>query len=104
RSWGWIGTAPTWTGVPLRSATRWARAAPALPYTCSTHYADGAAGTASAPRASEADRAWPSSSRPGPPTPEERLMELLLPLLLAAVFYSFVSLRVVRQYERGVAF
>jgi regulator of protease activity HflC (stomatin/prohibitin superfamily) len=31
-------------------------------------------------------------------------MELLLPLLAIAVFYSFVSLRVVRQYERGVAF
>ena len=31
-------------------------------------------------------------------------MELLLPLLLAAVLYSFVSLRVIRQYERGVAF
>jgi regulator of protease activity HflC (stomatin/prohibitin superfamily) len=31
-------------------------------------------------------------------------MELLLPLLLAAVVYSFISLRVVRQYERGVAF
>jgi regulator of protease activity HflC (stomatin/prohibitin superfamily) len=31
-------------------------------------------------------------------------MELLLPLLLAAVLYSFVSLRVVRQYERGVTF
>jgi regulator of protease activity HflC (stomatin/prohibitin superfamily) len=31
-------------------------------------------------------------------------MELLLPLLLATVLYSFVSLRVVRQYERGVAF
>ena len=31
-------------------------------------------------------------------------MELLLPLLAVAVFYSFVSLRVVRQYERGVAF
>ena len=31
-------------------------------------------------------------------------MELLLPLLLGAVVYSFVSLRVVRQYERGVAF
>jgi regulator of protease activity HflC (stomatin/prohibitin superfamily) len=31
-------------------------------------------------------------------------MELLLPLLLGAVFYSFVSLRVVRQYERGVSF
>jgi regulator of protease activity HflC (stomatin/prohibitin superfamily) len=31
-------------------------------------------------------------------------MELLLPLLLTAVLYSFVSLRVVRQYERGVAF
>ena len=31
-------------------------------------------------------------------------MELLLPLLFAAVVYSFVSLRVVRQYERGVAF
>src|SRR6185437_6789438 len=33
-----------------------------------------------------------------------RTMELLLPLLAIAVFYSFVSLRVVRQYERGVAF
>jgi regulator of protease activity HflC (stomatin/prohibitin superfamily) len=31
-------------------------------------------------------------------------MELLLPLLLAAVVYSFVSLRVIRQYERGVSF
>jgi regulator of protease activity HflC (stomatin/prohibitin superfamily) len=31
-------------------------------------------------------------------------MELLLPLLGVAVFYSFVSLRVIRQYERGVAF
>jgi regulator of protease activity HflC (stomatin/prohibitin superfamily) len=31
-------------------------------------------------------------------------MELLLPALLAAVLYSFVSLRVIRQYERGVAF
>ena len=31
-------------------------------------------------------------------------MEMLLPALLAAVAYSFVSLRVVRQYERGVAF
>jgi regulator of protease activity HflC (stomatin/prohibitin superfamily) len=31
-------------------------------------------------------------------------MELLLPLLLAAVAYSFVSLRVIRQYERGVSF
>ncbi|MEP6689379.1 MAG: SPFH domain-containing protein, partial [Gemmatimonadales bacterium] len=31
-------------------------------------------------------------------------MELLLPLLLVAVFYSFVSLRVIRQYERGVSF
>jgi regulator of protease activity HflC (stomatin/prohibitin superfamily) len=31
-------------------------------------------------------------------------MELLLPLLFAAVLYSFVSLRVIRQYERGVAF
>jgi regulator of protease activity HflC (stomatin/prohibitin superfamily) len=31
-------------------------------------------------------------------------MELLLPLLAAAVLYSFISLRVVRQYERGVAF
>ena len=31
-------------------------------------------------------------------------MDLLLPLLLAAVVYSFVSLRVVRQYERSVAF
>ncbi len=31
-------------------------------------------------------------------------MELLLPLLLAAVAYSFVSLRVIRQYERGVFF
>jgi regulator of protease activity HflC (stomatin/prohibitin superfamily) len=31
-------------------------------------------------------------------------MELLLPALAIAVFYSFVSLRVVRQYERGVAF
>ena len=31
-------------------------------------------------------------------------MELLLPLLLAAVIYSFVSLRVIRQYERGVSF
>jgi len=31
-------------------------------------------------------------------------MELLLPLLAVAVFYSFISLRVVRQYERGVSF
>ena len=31
-------------------------------------------------------------------------MELLLPLLAAAVVYSFVSLRVIRQYERGVSF
>jgi len=31
-------------------------------------------------------------------------MELLLPLLLAAVVYSFASLRVIRQYERGVSF
>jgi regulator of protease activity HflC (stomatin/prohibitin superfamily) len=31
-------------------------------------------------------------------------MELLFPLLVAAVAYSFISLRVVRQYERGVAF
>jgi regulator of protease activity HflC (stomatin/prohibitin superfamily) len=31
-------------------------------------------------------------------------MELLLALLGAAVFYSFVSLRVIRQYERGVSF
>jgi regulator of protease activity HflC (stomatin/prohibitin superfamily) len=31
-------------------------------------------------------------------------MELLLPLLATAVLYSFVSLRVIRQYERGVAF
>ena len=31
-------------------------------------------------------------------------MELLLPLLAVAVLYSFVSLRVIRQYERGVAF
>ena len=31
-------------------------------------------------------------------------MELLLSLLLAAVVYSFVSLRVIRQYERGVVF
>ena len=31
-------------------------------------------------------------------------MELLLPLLIAAVVYSFASLRVVRQYERAVAF
>ncbi|MBA3495509.1 MAG: slipin family protein, partial [Gemmatimonadales bacterium] len=31
-------------------------------------------------------------------------MELVLPLLLVAVIYSFGSLRVVRQYERGVAF
>jgi len=31
-------------------------------------------------------------------------MELLLPLLLAAIAYSFVSLRVIRQYERGVSF
>ena len=31
-------------------------------------------------------------------------MELLLPLLLAAVAYSFVSLRVIRQYERGVSY
>jgi regulator of protease activity HflC (stomatin/prohibitin superfamily) len=31
-------------------------------------------------------------------------MDLLLPLLLVAVLYSFVSLRVIRQYERGVTF
>ena len=31
-------------------------------------------------------------------------MELLLPLLIGAVVYSFVSLRVLRQYERGVSF
>jgi regulator of protease activity HflC (stomatin/prohibitin superfamily) len=31
-------------------------------------------------------------------------MELVLGLLLATVAYSFLSLRVVRQYERGVAF
>jgi regulator of protease activity HflC (stomatin/prohibitin superfamily) len=31
-------------------------------------------------------------------------MELLLPLLIGAVAYSFVSLRVLRQYERGVSF
>jgi regulator of protease activity HflC (stomatin/prohibitin superfamily) len=31
-------------------------------------------------------------------------MDLLLPLLLVAVLYSFVSLRVVRQYERAVTF
>jgi regulator of protease activity HflC (stomatin/prohibitin superfamily) len=31
-------------------------------------------------------------------------MELLLPLLATAVVYSFVSLRVLRQYERGVSF
>jgi regulator of protease activity HflC (stomatin/prohibitin superfamily) len=31
-------------------------------------------------------------------------MELLLPLLAVAVVYSFISLRVVRQYERGVSF
>jgi regulator of protease activity HflC (stomatin/prohibitin superfamily) len=31
-------------------------------------------------------------------------MDLLLPLLLVAVLYSFVSLRVIRQYERAVAF
>jgi regulator of protease activity HflC (stomatin/prohibitin superfamily) len=31
-------------------------------------------------------------------------MELLLPLLVVAVAYSFLSLRVVRQYERGVSF
>ena len=31
-------------------------------------------------------------------------MDLLLPLLLAAVLYSFASLRVIRQYERAVAF
>ena len=31
-------------------------------------------------------------------------MDLLLPLLAIAVVYSFMSLRVVRQYERGVAF
>jgi regulator of protease activity HflC (stomatin/prohibitin superfamily) len=31
-------------------------------------------------------------------------MDLLLPLLLVAVLYSFLSLRVIRQYERAVAF
>jgi regulator of protease activity HflC (stomatin/prohibitin superfamily) len=31
-------------------------------------------------------------------------MELLLPLLAVAVVYSFISLRVIRQYERGVSF
>ena len=31
-------------------------------------------------------------------------MELLLPFLAVAVFYSFISLRVIRQYERGVSF
>jgi regulator of protease activity HflC (stomatin/prohibitin superfamily) len=31
-------------------------------------------------------------------------MELLLPLLAVAVAYSFISMRVVRQYERGVSF
>ena len=31
-------------------------------------------------------------------------MDLLLPFLLVAVLYSFVSLRVIRQYERGVTF
>jgi len=31
-------------------------------------------------------------------------MDLLMPALAVAVIYSFLSLRVVRQYERGVAF
>ena len=31
-------------------------------------------------------------------------MDLLMPALAVAVVYSFLSLRVVRQYERGVAF
>ena len=31
-------------------------------------------------------------------------MDLLLPLLLVAVLYSFLSLRVIRQYERAVTF
>ena len=36
--------------------------------------------------------------------PEERVMEILVPALAVAVVYSFLSLRVLRQYERGVAF
>jgi regulator of protease activity HflC (stomatin/prohibitin superfamily) len=31
-------------------------------------------------------------------------MDILIPALAVAVFYSFLSLRVLRQYERGVAF
>src|SRR5437762_2329788 len=61
-----------------------------------------AGGTAWAPPALAAGRGPRWSWKPSPP--EDRIMELLLPLLTVAVVYSFLSLRVLRQYERGVAF
>src|SRR6476469_3614222 len=99
---GSTASAPMWTAAPSRWAIRSARAARGSPRTCCTRSAGAADGTAWAPPASAAGRARRSSSKPTPP--EDRSMELLLPLLAVAVLYSFVSLRVVRQYERGVAF
>ena len=35
---------------------------------------------------------------------ESETMDVLIPALAVAVVYSFLSLRVLRQYERGVTF
>src|SRR5215208_2589424 len=88
--------------APSRSVTHLAPAGHESRPTCCTRFAAGAPGTGWAPPASAVVRARPWWSKPSPP--EDRVMELLLPLLAAAVVYSFISLRVIRQYERGVSF
>ena len=91
--------APTWTAAPSPSGTRWPRAAPGSRRTCCTRSGGGASGSAWAAPASAAARG--SGHRRG-----------VLAIgghharrrSRSAVLYSFASLRVIKQYERGVTF
>src|SRR5688572_24155597 len=87
---------------PSRSAIRWGRAGPGSPCTCFMPSAGGAGATGSAAPVSEVVRALPWSSKPF--RSERNSMDLAVAALAVAVIYSFLSLRVLRQYERGVAF
>src|SRR5829696_3375490 len=96
-----IASEPTWRAVLSPWATRSVRAGHASPSTCCMPCGAGDAGTDSGPPALEGVREQPWSSKP---FQCELSMDLALGALAFAVLYSFLSMRVLRQYERGVAF
>src|SRR5215217_4600420 len=87
--------------VPLPSDTLSAPAEPALLSICSMPSAAVGGGTDWVQPASVGGRVRRSWSRL---FKDDRIMDVLIPALAVAVVYSFMSLRVLRQYERSVTF